>query len=72
MTEKAFKEFKGFLHEIEEKVNKCDNNTPFLAADFMYTISRNIEDRALTIDEGSKIKEELYKILKDFRKCRCI
>lgn len=72
MTEKVFKEFKGFLHEIEEKANKCDNNTPFLAADFMYTLRRNIEDRTLTIDEGRKINEDLYKIVRDFRKCRCV
>lgn len=72
MTEKTFKEFKGFLSEIEGKVNKCDNNTPFLAADFIHTLRRNFEDGALTIDEYFKIKEESYKILKDFRKCRCI
>ena len=65
------KVFTANLNEIKEKVNKCDNNTPYLAADLMDTTYDNIMRKSLSPDEGYNIRHELYEILKNFRKCSC-
>lgn len=65
------KAFTTSLNDIKEKVNKCDSNVPYIAADLMDTTYDNIMSKSLSPDEGYKIRHELYEILKNFRKCSC-
>ncbi len=66
------KSFKSYLKEIKEKVDKCDNNVPYHAADLMETTQDNVLSlKKLSPQEGFEIRHELYEILKDFKRCNC-
>lgn len=71
MSDKTIKSFKAYIDEIKEKVSKCDNNMPYLAADIMDTIYDNVMSKSLSPQEGFEIRHELYGILKNFKKCKC-
>ena len=71
MPEDIIKSFEKYIHDIKEKVNKCDNNMPYLAADLMETIQDNVVSKSLSPRKGFEIRRELYEALKDFRKCSC-
>lgn len=66
------KSFRSYLNEIKEKVNKCDNNVPYLAADLMETTQDKVfVSKSLSPQDGFEIRKELYETLKNFRKCNC-
>lgn len=71
MSENIIRSFKSYLREIKEKVDKCDNNIPYLAADLMETTQDNVAKKTLSPKEGFDIRHELYETLKNFRKCSC-
>lgn len=71
MSKEVLKDFEKYISEVKEKVDKCDNNSPYLVATLMYTIRRHVEDKALTAKEGSDIQELLYDTTRGFRKCIC-
>lgn len=71
MPENVIMSFKKYIHDIKEKVSKCDNNMPYLAADLMETIQDNVASKSLSPHEGFEIRRELYEALKNVRKCGC-
>jgi hypothetical protein len=57
--------FKKYIYYIKEKVDKCDNNMPYLGADLMKTIQDNVIRKTLSPQEGYELRIELYNTLKN-------